>query len=294
MKKYSTRRLNRNAGFLFVLPAVFYFLLVYTYPFIETLIMSFFSDSRSGSTFIMFGNYQTLFSNDVFWKSFFNTLKLAILSVPPTIILAIIISLILNRLNIRILRNLMQVSCLLPMMVSLVAAALIFQWIFNPIYGVFNSFLEMIGLEKQPFFTSIKQVLPSLAIVSVWLRVGFNATILLAGLQSIPSHYYEAAYIDGATSTQSFFKITLPLLNPQIILVLITEIIFAVKAFEQVYITTAGGPVNSSRVIVLHLYETAFLWNKYNQASAIAIILFIVLMFISIFQWVVLRKKYDY
>ena len=293
MKKYSTKRLERRSGFLFVLPAVAYFLIVYTYPFIQTFFMSFFSDRRGSTNFIGFANYHTVFSDSVFWLSFWNTLKLALFSVPMTVVIAIVIALLLNSLKSKTMRNVLQITCLLPMMVSLVAAALIFQWIFDPVFGILNTLLQSLGIDKQPFFASQQQVIPSLAVISIWLRVGFSATILLAGLQSIPVHYYEAAYIDGATPTISFFKITLPLLNPQIVLVCITEIIFALKAFEQVYITTSGGPINSSRIIVLHLYETAFLWNKYHEASAIAIILFVFLMIVSIFQWVFLRKKTD-
>ena len=162
------------------------------------------------------------------------------------------------------------------------------------LYGILNELLVKLGMKKQPFFSSPTQVIPSVAIITIWIRVGFSATILLAGLQSIPTHYYEAALIDGASPVKSFFKITLPLLNSQIVLVCISEIIFAVKAFDQVFITTVGGPANSSRVIVLHLYETAFKWFDYNEASTIAILLFVLLMIISIFQWVFMRKKVEY
>ena len=188
----------------------------------------------------------------------------------------------------------MQTSSLLPMMMSLVAAALIFQWIFDPVYGILNTFFAQIGLEKRGWLTTPSLVIPSLSVITIWLRVGFDATILLAGLQSIPQHYYEAALIDGATPAKSFFHITLPLLNPQLVLVLISEIIFTIKSFEQVFITTGGGPANSSRVIILHLYETAFKWFNFGEASVIAILIFLLLMLISIFQWVVLRTNIEY
>ena len=215
-------------------------------------------------------------------------------SVPITIVLALLVAVLLDKSPSILVRNTLQIASLLPMMMSLVAASLIFQWIFDPVYGILNELLVKFGMKKQPFFSSPTQVIPSVAIITIWIRVGFSATILLAGLQSIPTHYYEAALIDGASPVKSFFKITLPLLNSQIVLVCISEIIFAVKAFDQVFITTGGGPANSSRVIVLHLYETAFKWFDYNEASTIAILLFVLLMIISIFQWVFMRKKVEY
>lgn len=167
-------------------------------------------------------------------------------------------------------------------------------WLFRWPYGIANRVLQSLGIARQGFLTSKTQVIPTLSIITIWIRVGFGATILLAGLQSIPGSYYEAARIDGATPVKMFFKITLPLLNSQIVLVTITEIIFSAKTFEQVYITTSGGPVNSSRTLLIHLYETAFKYNKYEEASVIAVFLFIILLIISAVQWVAMRKKVEY
>ena len=281
-------------GFLFVFPAVLYFLVVYTYPFIQTFLLSFFTEHRGVSSFVGLENYKEVLTDSLFWKSLINTAYLTLISVPITIVLALLVAVLLDKSPSILVRNTLQIASLLPMMMSLVAASLIFQWIFDPVYGILNELLVKFGMKKQPFFSSPTQVIPSVAIITIWIRVGFSATILLAGLQSIPTHYYEAALIDGASPVKSFFKITLPLLNSQIVLVCISEIIFAVKAFDQVFITTGGGPANSSRVIVLHLYETAFKWFDYNEASTIAILLFVLLMIISIFQWVFMRKKVEY
>ena len=294
MRKRTYNSRKGLIGFLFVFPAVLYFLVVYTYPFIQTFLLSFFTEHRGVSSFVGLENYKEVLTDSLFWKSLINTAYLTLISVPITIVLALIVAVLLDKSPSILVRNTLQIASLLPMMMSLVAASLIFQWIFDPVYGILNELLVKFGMKKQPFFSSPTQVIPSVAIITIWIRVGFSATILLAGLQSIPTHYYEAALIDGASPVKSFFKITLPLLNSQIVLVCISEIIFAVKAFDQVFITTGGGPANSSRVIVLHLYETAFKWFDYNEASTIAILLFVLLMIISIFQWVFMRKKVEY
>ena len=294
MRKRTYNSRKGLIGFLFVFPAVLYFLVVYTYPFIQTFLLSFFTEHRGVSSFVGLENYKEVLTDSLFWKSLINTAYLTLISVPITIVLALLVAVLLDKSPSILVRNTLQIASLLPMMMSLVAASLIFQWIFDPVYGILNELLVKLGMKKQPFFSSPTQVIPSVAIITIWIRVGFSATILLAGLQSIPTHYYEAALIDGASPVKSFFKITLPLLNSQIVLVCISEIIFAVKAFDQVFITTGGGPANSSRVIVLHLYETAFKWFDYNEASTIAILLFVLLMIISIFQWVFMRKKVEY
>ena len=294
MRKRTYNSRKGLIGFLFVFPAVLYFLVVYTYPFIQTFLLSFFTEHRGVSSFVGLENYKEVLTDSLFWKSLINTAYLTLISVPITIVLALLVAVLLDKSPSILVRNTLQIASLLPMMMSLVAASLIFQWIFDPVYGILNELLVKFGMKKQPFFSSPTQVIPSVAIITIWIRVGFSATILLAGLQSIPTHYYEAALIDGASPVKSFFKITLPLLNSQIVLVCISEIIFAVKAFDQVFITTGGGPANSSRVIVLHLYETAFKWVVYNEASTIAILLFVLLMIISIFQWVFMRKKVEY
>lgn len=295
-KRNDSRQKKRAAltGFLFVLPAVLYFLIVYTYPFLETIKMSFFQTKDGVEVFAGLKNYITVFSDRLFWKSAKQTLAMTLIAAPITVVLALLTAVLMDRISSRRMRNALQIASLLPMTVSLIAASLIFQWIFDPSYGIANEALKSLGFSAQKFLTSKTQVIPTLSLITIWIRVGFGATILLAGLQSIPGTYYEAARIDGASEIKQFFKITVPLLNSQIILVCITEIIFSTKTFEQVYITTNGGPVNSSRTLLIHLYETAFKFRKFEEASVIAVFLFVVLLVVSIVQWVAMRKKVEY
>jgi multiple sugar transport system permease protein len=280
-------------GLLFALPAILYFLFVYTYPFINSIFLTFFDVKAKNVVFMGLRFYKRALTDVLFWRSLFNTFYLTFISVPITIIIALITAILMDKMRFRFFRNMLQIASLLPMMMSLVAAALIFQWMFDPVYGILNNFLAVLGFQRRGWLISPELVIPSLSAITIWLRIGFDATILLAGLQAIPSHYYEAALIDGASPFKSFLYITFPLLNPQLVLVLISEIIFTIKSFEQVFITTGGGPANSSRVIILHLYETAFKWFNFGEASVIAFLLFIMLMLLSIFQWVILRKKID-
>lgn len=297
LKRRGTGRQKKRAalvGFLFVLPAVLYFLIIYTYPFLETIKMSFFQTKSDITSFVGLENYKAVFEDRLFWKSAKQTLIMTLIAAPITVVLSLLTAVLMDRLPSRRARNFLQISSLLPMTVSLIAASLIFSWIFDPSYGIVNRMLRELGFEAQKFLTSKEQVIPTLSVITIWIRVGFGATILLAGLQSIPATYYEAAKIDGASGFKQFFKITVPLLNSQIVLVCITEIIFSTKTFEQVYITTSGGPVNSSRTLLIHLYETAFKLQKPEEASVIAVFLFLVLMLISIVQWIVVRKKVEY
>jgi len=307
MRSESALRADRNApgrskkaryglvGFLFTLPAVVYFGSVYMYSLVSSMAMSFFSWSPGGaSRFVGLESYRIILSDSMFWRSLTNTLYLMAISVPCTILLSLVVAVLLDRMMVREIRDALHIVVLLPLMTSLVAAALIWQWIFDPVFGVLNHIVGWVGIPRQGWLTSPEQVIPSLSIINIWLRVGFNTTILLAGLQSIPSEYYDAALIDGASGFKAFWRITLPLLNPQIVLVTITEMIFAFKAFEQVYITTGGGPANASRLIILYLYETAFKWFRFGDASVVAVFLFLALLLVSVFQWVFVRRKVEY
>ncbi len=144
------------------------------------------------------------------------------------------------------------------------------------------------------WLTSATQVLPSLAFMNIWSRLGFDMIIFWAGLRGIPSIYYEAAMIDGASPFQRFRNITLPLLNPQIVLVTVIEVINVLKIFDIPYIATQGGPANASRVAVLHIYDLAFSWNRIGEASVAALFLFVTIMVATVLQWKVLRRPVEY
>ncbi len=289
-KTFSGKR--ARIGYAFVLPAVIYFLLIYFYPLLQSVGMSFFRGGFGETPqFVGLESYQNVFTDPIFWMTVKNTLYFVILSVPATVFLALMVAVLLNRIQNKQFRDLLSAVYFLPLVTSLVAAALIWGWIYQPIYGLANYLLVAIGFKPQQWLSSMGQVMPSLAVINIWLRIGFDTVIFLAALQSIPEELVEAATIDGATAPRVFRHITLPLLNTQIVMVLILELIFAFKVFDQVYATTVGGPANASRVIIMYLYDLAFKWFKFGEASVVAIFVFITLLIISVLQWAFLRKS---
>jgi multiple sugar transport system permease protein len=287
-------RQNR-AGFLFVLPALLFFGSVFILPLAQSVMYSFYKLSPGGaSEFVGLRLYEKVLTDSTFWNAVSNTLQLLLFSVPTTVILALAVALGLNRITNLRWRNLWASMYFLPFATSLVAAALIWQWIYDPVYGFLNYFLSFFGIPPQKWLQSLFQVRPSIAAVSVWVRIGFDTMIFLAALQSIPEEYYEAARIDGASGFQQLRYITLPLLNAQIIMVCILELIFNFKIFDQVYATTQGGPASASQTVIMLLYDTAFKYFRFGDASVMAVFVFVTLMAVTLLQWRFFRKPVEY
>jgi len=292
-KNYLDRRMR--AGFLFVLPALLFFGFVYLLPLAQSVMYSFYKIAPGGAReFAGLGRYQKVLTDPTFWSAVGNTVYLLLLSVPVTVVFALAVALGLNRVASVKWRNLWASMYFLPFATSLVAAALIWQWIYEPVYGFLNYALSYVGIPPQKWLQSLTQVLPSIAVVSVWVRIGFDTMIFLAALQTIPGEYYEAARMDGASAWQRLRYITLPMLNAQIIMVCILELIFNFKIFDQVYATTQGGPGGASQTIIMLLYDTAFRYFRFGDASVMAVFVFITLMVITLLQWRFLRKPVEY
>jgi multiple sugar transport system permease protein len=238
--------------------------------------------------------YEKVLTDPTFWSAVGNTVQLLLLSVPTTVILALAVALSLNRIKSLTWRNVWASMYFLPFATSLVAAALIWQWIYDPVYGFLNYALSFVGIPPQKWLQSLVEVRPAIAGVSVWVRIGFDTMIFLAALQSVPQEYYEAADMDGASALQRLRYITLPLLNPQIIMVCILELIFNFKIFDQVYATTQGGPAGESQTIIMLLYDTAFKFFRFGDASVMAVFVFITLMLVTLLQWRLFRKPVEY
>jgi multiple sugar transport system permease protein len=286
---------QRRAGLFFVLPALVYFSLVFLVPLVESVIGSFYRTVPGGaSRFVGFRLYERVFTDPTFWQAVGNTVSLLLLSVPATVVLALAAALGLHRLVSLRWRSAWAAMYFLPFSVSLVAAALIWQWMYDPVYGFLNHFLSGVGLPPQKWLQSLDQVRPSLALVNVWVRLGFDTMIFLAALQAIPGEYYEAAAIDGAGWWQSFRRVTLPLLNPQIVMVTILELIFNFKVFDTVYATTQGGPAGASQTVIMLLYDTAFKYFRLGDASVMAVFVFGCLLLVTLGQWWLFRREVEH
>jgi len=221
-------------------------------------------------------NYIRLFTRDrIFPKALFNTFYYTFLSVPISMVISLLLALLLNMKlkGMRIFRTIFY----LPSLIPVVAMSMVFLWVFAPDTGVLNSILSFFGIKGPAWLLDPKWVKPALVIMSLW-GVGGSTLLLIAGLRGIPEELYEAAYIDGASKMQILFKITLPLLSPIIFFNLVMGIIGSLQTFSQVYIMTGGGPNNASTTIVLYLFENAFRFYRMGYASAIAWVLFLIIL----------------
>lgn len=184
-------------------------------------------------------------------------------------------------------RGLLRSAYFLPSIVSLVAAGLGFRWLFQT-DGPVNSLLEALGLGTIPWLGSTLWAMPVLIILSIWKQLGFNMVVFLAGLQTIPPSRYEAAQLDGANSWQQFWYITLPGLQPTLIFAIVTTAIFTLRSFEQVYVITGGGPLNSTNLLVYYIYEEAFGLFDFGYAAAAATVLLgvtLILVYLQLRTW---------
>jgi multiple sugar transport system permease protein len=229
--------------------------------------------------FVGFENYQTLAKDPLFWVSIKVTLIYAAVHVPLAIALGFALALLLNQ-NIRFVA-LWRTVFYLPAVVSGVAVALLWLWVFNPELGLANRFLGLLGIPPLGWLLSTQWALPALIIIGLW-NVGGGIVIYLAGLQGIPTELYEAAHIDGANSWQRLWSVTVPLMTPVLFFQLVVGMIGAFQVFTNPYVLTNGGPANATLFYVLYLYQNAFSFFKMGYASALAWILFLIALALTI------------
>ncbi|MDO5067408.1 MAG: sugar ABC transporter permease [Propionibacteriaceae bacterium] len=229
-----------------------------------------------------FNNYVRMLEDPVFWNAAWVTIYYVVVNIGVQTVLALLIAVLMHRLTqSTIIRSLV----LTPYLVSNVVAALVFFWILDTQLGLGNQLLASMGLERIPFLTSDATVIPTIALINVWRHVGYTALLIFAGLQTIPESAYEAAKVDGASEWQTFWRITIPLLRPILALVLIMTIIGSFQVFDTVAVTTSGGPVNSSRVLQLYIYDMAFGRFQFGYASALSVGLLVILVIITVLQY---------
>jgi multiple sugar transport system permease protein len=293
--KFSLKNRQIIIGYLFILPFVLYTLVTNTGPIIYAFIKSFFSWSLTEkSHFVGFDSYKAVFADPIFWNSLKNTALFLIICIPIEIVIALFVAVLFNYNINNKFKTIFKTIYFLPVITSFVAAGFVWGWIFNSKYGPIDQFLVRIGLPKIFFLTNLNTVIPSISLVNIWLRIGFAMIIFLAGLEGIPRTYYEAAVIDGASKWTIFRKITLPLLNPQLVIVIIFETINCIKIFDLPYVMTGGGPAYRSESLVLHIYQTTFTLARIDKGLAMGIILLFIAMIISIIQWKAVGKKIEF
>lgn len=271
------------AGYVFALPWFIGFIAFVAGPLIYSLWLSLTRyEVLTPPTFIGLSNYRDLLSDELFWKSLSNTLYMVIVGVPAEILIALAIALLLNN-DVKGIAWYRAIYYL-PAIVPVVASSVLWMWIFNANYGFLNTVLGSLGLGKPNWLMDPRLSKVAIIIMNTW-AAGANMIIFLAGLKGIPEQLYEAARIDGANWWQCFWKITLPLLSPTTFFMVIMGIIGAFQIFTQAYIMTEGGPLDSTLFYVYYLFNNAFAYFKMGYASAMAWILFIIILIITLLQW---------
>ena len=268
---------------LFVAPMFLLFLLFRFLPTIGALLLSLTDYRISGKwDFIAFDNYTRLFSDHVFHEALVVTITYTVIFVPLTVLLSLGTAVLLHQVVWK--RGFFRGVFFLPYVTSIVLAAVIWKWIYDAQDGLLNAVLGLVSVGPVDFLGQSGTVLPSIAVTSAWKGFGYSMLILLAGLQAVPKSYLEAAMIDGAGTWQRFRYVTLPQLRPVLFFVLVIETIGAFQVFDAMYVMTGGGPVRSSYSIVYFLYDSGFKYFDFGYASAIGLVLFLIVLIVSLVQ----------
>jgi len=238
--------------------------------------------------FVGLANFERVFTDPVVWVSLRNTV-LYVLYVPVSMVLSLGAAVALHRQTWAV--RLARTVFFLPYVCSVVAIALVWQWLYQPDFGVINYLLSAIGLRPLDWLGSPRTALVAMMIVSVWAQLGYQMTVFLAGLQGVPQAYLDAARVDGASAWQRFRRITLPLLRPVTLFVLVTGVIGAFQAFTYMYVLTDGGPLNATDVIAYRIYQTAWEFLQFGYASALSLLLFVVLFGVTRAQFALLAGR---
>ncbi|MFI2858665.1 carbohydrate ABC transporter permease [Paenibacillus sp. JSM ZJ436] len=290
---YSAR--EKWKDFAFALPALAFLGVFLFYPMIYSVYISFtnWNMTRPVKKFVGTDNYTRLLSNEEFYQSLKITFLYTVMDVVLTLAIGLLLALLLNVTASRLFGFIRGVI-FMPYYISMVIAAMVFTWIYNGQYGLLNRITGWFGMEPVEWLINTGTVLPALVAVSVWKGAGFAMILFIAGMRSIPNEYYEAAAIDGASRLHTFRHITLPLLSPMTLFLIITTFISSMQVFQSIDVMTNGGPLQSTNAIVYWIYTMAFAEFKTGRASALVMILFIIIMLLTLLQWFVGRKRVHY
>jgi ABC-type sugar transport system permease subunit len=282
-------------AFLFVLPALANFVIFRYLPILWAGRASLYQYSLLGGYrgFNGLDHYLRAFVDDaIFWKSMKATVLYVLGKVPLQIVLALALAVFVQRSGLAM--GAVRSAIFTPVVTSMIIVTLIWQMMYHPDHGLLNGILRSVGLPRQLWHTSAKTALPSIIAMAVWKDVGFSMIIFVAGLQGIPEEFYEAALVDGANRWQLFWHITFPLLRRTLLLVVVTQTIFSFQVFVPVYQLTKGGPLDSTKVIVFYIYQQGFLFQDMGYASAISMIVLVLILLVSVIQMRMLRSEVEY
>ncbi|MEK6645405.1 MAG: sugar ABC transporter permease [Candidatus Firestonebacteria bacterium] len=301
-----SKKLRQNLiGFSFLAPNMLGFFTFTFLPVLASLMLCFTDwDILTEIRYIGFSNFinllgfhrdivaNTLVANDpLFWKYLGNTLFF-VLGIPIGMTVSLALALFMNQKLKGII--VFRTIYFLPVISSLIACALVWRWIYNPDFGLLNSFLAKFGIRGPDWLSSTVWAKPALMMMGIWKGAGYNMLLYLAGLQGVPEEFYEASYIDGASERQQFFYITFPMLAPVHFFIIIMGMIGTLQIFGEAFVMTGGGPAGATTTIAYYIYNNAFQWFKMGYATTIAWVLFFLAFSVTMFQWKFLGKKVHY
>ncbi|NIV38124.1 MAG: ABC transporter permease subunit [Anaerolineae bacterium] len=278
------RRSEAMWGYLFIAPQILGLVLFILGPVLSAFYLSFTRwNMTSPPEWVGLENYLRQFTNTNFFALLGNTLYLTFGYIPLVVVASLVMALLLNQ---RLpLTNMYRSVYFLPVVTSIVAISVLWKWLLQPEFGLLNYLLSLVGIKGPLWLSSREWAMPGLILMRVWWGSGYYMVIILAGLQGIPTAYYEAAKIDGANTWQRFRHVTLPLLSPAIFFVIIMAAIWTLQAFDQVYMMTEGGPADATSVMVLQIYRQAFRYFRMGDATALSMILFAIILIFTYLQF---------
>ena len=281
---------GKHAPYLFLLPAVFVLVIFFFISFFQTFILSFLDYSKDiySPVFIGIDNYIKLFNNPVFYKVLWNTFIYLFVAVPILAVIPLFLAILINQKIKGV--TLYKILIYLPVIVSIVVAAIAFKWLYAD-QGILNYIVTKLRMEPIGWLTDPNFALYSVIIVTIWKGIGYYMIIYLAALMSVPKELYEACDIDGANFLTKHLTVTVPHIMPTIALVTTISAISAMKVFAEIYVMTKGGPLNSSKTIVYYIYERAFENLDLGFASAMAVILLVIVMIFSLINILCFEKN---
>ncbi|AJQ95508.1 carbohydrate ABC transporter permease [Gynuella sunshinyii] len=277
------------AGYLFIAPALVGFLLFYAWPAARAVGISFTDwNLLSEPVYVGLDNYAEMIQDEQFWNGMKLSALYVLLNIPLQTVLGLFLAVAMDRLTKSLF---VKATVLLPYLLSNVLVALIWLWMLDPLLGIVNAMLALVGISPQAFLGDPEQALISIAAINIWRHMGLVAMLFLAGLQTIPKYLYESAALEGASEWRMFTRITLPLLRPVMVFVLVTSVTGSFQIFDTIAVTTSGGPLDSTRVIVYYIIQNAFSFYKMGYASAMSVTLCMVMLVYTLFQMHILRAS---
>ena len=279
-------------GWLFIIPTMAGLIILNIVPIFQTIYQSFFKtgDFGKGNIFVGLNNYSKVFADTEVWQALWNTIKYAIVEVPISIAISLVLAVFLNG-KIKG-KSTFRTIFFLPMVAAPAAIAMVWRWLYNSEFGLLNHILP----GKTNWISNPSIAIYSIAVIGIWSIIGYNMVLFLAGLQEVPKDFYEAAAIDGATGVQQFFNITIPLISPTIFFVLVTRVIAAMQVFDVIYmvIDNNNPALRKTQSLVCLFYKYSFSQSNKGYGSTVVVVLLVVIMAITVFQMIGQKKWVHY